>query len=338
MSCSQTSRSANGTELYFEAAKHACQRCLRTGRDCVVTAESRRGRWKRRPNGINTIATTAVESDDGKTGTQAAANTSTVISVSPHWIDPPENTALGSIGTNLTATTPWEQIRENDLQQPLTAFRSIPGEELKNPADALDILCHAAGQNQSEAPSRANSPILLLEEEQVDTALGSKSVGQEQASTALQLRECCLLITAGYLTVDKLRQLTETFIRFYHPFYPLLATVRLSQGNLARFAHEEPVLLPAICVIASLGLNDVHLHHLLWQHTKTLLTETMWGEKASVGAVEAMLLLSEWIGPGFQLQAKQRVKDTSAIWMMVGSVSRILILFLDLADRVPTAL
>jgi hypothetical protein len=205
-----------------------------------------------------------------------------------------------------------QQFQQNHAPSDQTPTRrAASAEELKNPADAFDILIHAAGQ--SEAPSRAPSPPNLDEKNQENQLM-------LQPDKLYPSLDECDLVKDGILIASKLRQLSNTFVRFYHPFYPLIATIRLSDANLGRFAYEDPILLAAICVIASRGMDDTALHLKIWQYTKNMLTNAMWGEKASVGAVEALLLLSEWVGPEMQTQGRQKVKDTSLVWVMVGSV------------------
>lgn len=117
-------------------------------------------------------------------------------------------------------------------------------EDLQNPADALRILYCAAGQL-----SRASSP-------------------KVPAHT-------CDLVQRGYLTQSTLEELVDTFVRCYHPFYPLIATTRLAPRRIPQFAAEDPLLLAAICTIASRAALDSTLHATLWSHTQSEITKVM---------------------------------------------------------------
>ena len=195
-------------------------------------------------------------------------------------------------------------------QQDVTSDNSPEAEELKNPDDALSILCQVAG----EAPSRAQSP--------TPTSATSTTghMPLPVARTVPQLEQVCNLVLEGYLASEKLLQLVDIFVSFYHPFYPLLATAKLGRSSIAQFATEEPILLPVICTIATRNDSNLTLHRRLFEYSRQLLTSSMWGLKSTIGAIEGLLLLSEWVGPS-SFPVGERIKEASVTWLLVGSVS-----------------
>lgn len=194
-------------------------------------------------------------------------------------------------------------------QQSLTSDNSPEAEELKNPDDALSILCQVAG----EAPSRAQSPTPA-------SATGSSgNMPPPAAKNVPQLEQVCNLVIEGYLSSEKLLQLVDAFVAVYHPFYPLLATAKLARSCISQFATEEPILLAVICTIATRNDSDLQLHRRLFEYSRQLLTSSMWGLKTTIGAIEALLLLSEWVGPS-SFPIGERIKEASVTWLLVGSV------------------
>jgi hypothetical protein len=96
---------------------------------------------------------------------------------------------------------------------------------------------------------------------------------------------------------------------------------------------NEPHLFSAILTIASKdSLSSPDLHEICYSHTRQLVSSLLTGADAGVEAVEALLLLAEWVShwPPPQTDIGRGEEDKVA-WMYVGTALR-LGYFLDL-DR-----
>lgn len=79
---------------------------------------------------------------------------------------------------------------------------------------------------------------------------------------------------------------------------PIVNRHFLSRGNIERTANEEPFLLSAILMIATTDRADLEAENrCIWSHLQGMILAVALGSKATkcVGAVEALLLLAEWV-------------------------------------------
>lgn len=116
---------------------------------------------------------------------------------------------------------------------------------------------------------------------------------------------------------------------------PIVNRQFLSPGNIDQTATEEPFLFSAILVIATKDKVDLEAkHRSIWAHLKRMILDVALGSSITkcVGAVEALLLLAEWVPHArFQRQAvgndksrKLRREDIedSASWTLVNLAVR----------------
>lgn len=300
---------------------------MRAGRQCVVSAETERGKWKRRKRDAEeqaiTLSELASESRDQSEPAGVPDRASAFMQT--HDLSEAERELVQSLAISPSTQPSTSTQAVAGVPSPHISSRDLIREDLQNPADALDILCSVTGHT-SAAPSRMPSPPSTAVHEVYDSSWPQSRTSYldmflDRQQPIPRLREACYLIRDGILSEDRLRQLVNTFIESYHPYYPLVATRRLAPALLARFSAEDPILLTAICVIASRSGMSNQLHLKLLGIVKDMLSGAMWGGCATVGAIEALLLLSEWVAPQLQIHSGEKVKETSMIWMIVGTVS-----------------
>ena len=318
-----------------QAVRAPCERCVRSGRECIVTSDSQRGKWKRQKRTTEQGHVVSVETAVTKPGdstrsprVQSLLSPATNTVTDVYGLNEQDQQLVQSLSVSPSARpSPSSQAAAGaDTSQ--ASRRDLRREELQNPADALDILCSVTG-HISAAPSRMPSPAPTATEgvprdsRPLDgSAYLTRLLEEEQPIPSP--RQACHLIRNGILSEDRLKQLVDTFIKSYHPYYPLVATRRLAPALLGSFASEDPILLTAICVIASRSDVNHQLHLRLLDNAKEMLSGAMWGGCATVGSIEALLLLSEWVAPQLQVHSGVKVKESSMIWMTVGTASMIL--------------
>ena len=122
------------------------------------------------------------------------------------------------------------------------------------------------------------------------------------------------LIRTGALSVDELIRLTALFFSQVHLIFPMIPHHRIprTEQQLGAFAKEDGYLLTAIIVIASRQDKKLDIHEKSWNYmqvsfcdflcsfqlaqasflSQALISELILGKAVTVGAVEALLLLS----------------------------------------------
>ena len=117
----------------------------------------------------------------------------------------------------------------------------------------------------------------------------------------------------------------------YHSFLPIVRI--LDFANLEQFARQQPHLFTAILTIASRDEESkAHVHATCHDHMQSLISATLAGSEAGIEAVEALLLLAEWVSHRPQgHNPVGRGEEDRVAWMYIGTALR-LGYFLDL-DR-----
>lgn len=118
-----------------------------------------------------------------------------------------------------------------------------------------------------------------------------------------------------------------------HPFFPLVDRHAFDLQRLPQLSRHEPHLFSAILAIASKDYSsEQNVHEICCRHVRELIFSLATGADADVEAVEAVLLLSEWVCQWSPVETVVgRGEEDKAAWMYVGMALR-LGYFLDL-DR-----
>lgn len=124
----------------------------------------------------------------------------------------------------------------------------------------------------------------------------------------------------------------QSYSEHYHPFMPIVHSQFLSPRNIERTAAEEPFLLSAILMIATKDRVDLEKEHrCIWSHLQGMILAVALGSSATkcVGAIEALLLLAEWVPHAHSQQSdntnrrgRRSDDEDSAAWTLVGLAVR----------------
>lgn len=124
----------------------------------------------------------------------------------------------------------------------------------------------------------------------------------------------------------------QSFSEHYHPFMPIVNSQSLNPRNIEVTAAEEPFLLSAILMIATKDRVDLEAEHrCIWSHLQGMILAVALGSSATkcVGAIEALLLLAEWVPHAHFQQpdnshrrGKRSDDEDSAAWTLVGLAVR----------------
>ncbi|KAM0754657.1 hypothetical protein T439DRAFT_118591 [Meredithblackwellia eburnea MCA 4105] len=134
------------------------------------------------------------------------------------------------------------------------------------------------------------------------------------------------LVKKGILTTRKLCELVDVFFSRCHFIFPICPYTRVprTEEQLAKFASQELHLVTVMVVIASRHDRNPRVHDKSWAYLQTLINEIILGKNAGVGAVEALLLLSEYLPRQKDVVASNlNAEENRMSWMLVGTAVRL---------------
>ncbi|KAH7125555.1 hypothetical protein B0J11DRAFT_411247, partial [Dendryphion nanum] len=172
--------------------------------------------------------------------------------------------------------------------------RSNPSSSgIQNPLEALELLAKVASKENRESWSSHTTPndggpehrSGIDERNMNDASLGpspptSKPTGLE------------------FLDPRTIGPLLERYHDTYHAFLPVVPRHVLSTRNIDTTAAEEPFVLTAVLLIATKDRSEYTVvHEKLWISMQKMLLEIILGsvEARTVGCVEGLLVLAEWV-------------------------------------------
>lgn len=186
--------------------------------------------------------------------------------------------------------------------------------DLQNPADALEFLANVAERNNgSQLPpihgyGRAHG-------------LSQNPSGAHSPSGTINYPP----LVKGLLSLEMLHLLLSRYEEKYHRFFPLANPAAFDPINLPVIAVKEPHLLAAILTVASKDENEwLSIHEACSEHMRHKIADLVYSGIGSVEAVEAMLILAEWVPRRpHSTPAVGRGEEDQAAWMYVGTAVRL---------------
>lgn len=129
----------------------------------------------------------------------------------------------------------------------------------------------------------------------------------------------------GQLSLETIGILLRRYEERYHPFFPLANPSIFDMNKLAVIAAKEPHLLTAILTVASKDEKEWwQWHETCSSHMMQLIAELVYSGGGTVEAVEAMLILAEWVPRRPRCTASVgRGEEDHAAWMYVGTAVRL---------------
>jgi hypothetical protein len=114
----------------------------------------------------------------------------------------------------------------------------------------------------------------------------------------------------------------KSYEEFFHPYFPIIPRETFDRTRLPWLSRYEPHLFSAILTIAS--KDNEQVHQVCYDHMQQLISMILAGSGANVEAVEAMLLLSQWVSHRPQAEiAVGRGEEDRVAWMYTGTALRL---------------
>jgi hypothetical protein len=126
----------------------------------------------------------------------------------------------------------------------------------------------------------------------------------------------------GMINPEMVYHLFSNYEEFFHPFFPIIPRASFDRTRLPWMSRHEPHLFSAILTVAS--KDDERIHQLCYDHNQQLISMILAGADANVEAVEALLLLSQWVSHRPQASiAVGRGEEDRVAWMYIGTALRL---------------
>jgi hypothetical protein len=212
------------------------------------------------------------------------------------------------------------QMEEDKAQENRGLLAST---SIRNACDALDLLSRAS-ETMSQRDNMTENPVMGS-----TNGVGAMPSGLESVrgfrTSALQRLGLFSLVREGIVTIENLRRLVTSYFGRNHIYVPIIVRQKIPDNDekLATFAEQEPLLLTAIVVVASrFELPDVH--EAAWRYMQNDIMKLTFGTaKATVGDVEALLLLAENAPRSSDGNGSSHREELRMTWNMIGLAIRI---------------
>ncbi|KAK3652757.1 hypothetical protein LTR56_005052 [Elasticomyces elasticus] len=315
-----------------EPGRPPCERCIREQHECILGGSRRGGRRVKR-------STSDVAAMVGPTEQQRLESVQPMPLPTPgsQYNSPHVNDQRlpmwGTIDRESRMLPPLPQEPPTQTSTPngsrLTVDDTVASHDLQNPADALEFLAHVAErdsgsnhlphlppmQHSAYGPSPRRPP---TSNQFRDTP---RSSYQPPSGNPIDFPP----LNKGHLTLDTIQTLLLRYEDKYHQFFPLANPMAFDIQNLSIIAAKEPHLLTAILTVAS---KDEKMwwqwHETCSAHMMQLIAELVYSGGGTVEAVEAMLILAEWVPRRpHSTPTVGRGEEDQAAWMYVGTAIRL---------------
>ncbi|SZF00992.1 unnamed protein product [Blumeria hordei] len=195
----------------------------------------------------------------------------------------------------------------------------IVAANLQNPADALEILLWAANQ-KTKSSSCTNTHVTLTED---SISLYNEPTFRANDNFHYEpVQKEMISIEAVYSLFERYTINFKGYEMLYHPYFPLIASESLGIARLPWMSRNEPHLFAAILTISS--RENEQIYNVCYNHLQKLISMIIAGAKVNIEAVEALILLSQWVPqrPHASYSVESSEEDQTA-WMYTGMAIRL---------------
>ncbi|KAK9454605.1 hypothetical protein V1511DRAFT_460539 [Dipodascopsis uninucleata] len=218
---------------------------------------------------------------------------------------------------------------------------------MRNPSDAISLLTQASlysskkngyytqDDEDDEEESSAHSDDDSAEKSVMGDGLDDAQIrsrarlsvypSKKLKRTPLEKIAAFPLIKKGYINPTQLRTYVSIYFTRHNHYLPLMPLAHIPKNDemLSDFAEREPFLLIAMIIVAS-RFENCAVHEACWKYMQTIISDLMFGTEPTVGAVEALMLLSENI-PRFPHVEQSQIHyyEERTMWNLIGLAIRI---------------
>jgi hypothetical protein len=193
---------------------------------------------------------------------------------------------------------------------------NIASADLQNPSDALDILAQVADRADDSGSPRSEND--APKAHSVPPPQDHRMAPIVHVSNFFQYKP----LNDGIISPDMVHGLFNTYEQSYHPYFPIAPRESFNPQTLPQLSRREPHLFSAILAVAS--KDDEKVHRICYDHMQQMISDLVAGADAGVEAVEALLILAQWVShrPQPHVTVGRGEEDRQA-WMYVGTAVRL---------------
>ncbi|CAL3971231.1 unnamed protein product [Diplocarpon coronariae] len=194
------------------------------------------------------------------------------------------------------------------------SHEGIASATLQNPSDALEILAQVADRADDSISPRSDGP----------PGQAKRRAPLPRPDPPVPLVDTWYYkpILDGSMSPELVYQLFASYEQFHHPFFPIIPRETFDTQRMQWLSRYEPHLFSAILTVAS--KDDERIHQVCYDHMQQLISNILAGADANVEAVEALLLLSQWVSHRPQVASTVgRGEEDRVAWMYIGTALRL---------------
>lgn len=340
-------------DLDLNGGRPPCRRCTREAKDCVLGESHRGGRRVRKKPKLEGEG--VEETSSSPSITQTASFQSPVLNTPTYSPIPSNNRNQSYQGrydnrqeppytwqprTNTSASDTTSMSRlthQTNITSPANEFRSrqestisvlgplgeraaihqgVASTELQNPSDALEILAQVADRADDGDSSNSEPHGNYQHQRNLPVA------GQPSMMNKMDDRFDYKPIETGIISSEMVYQHFSSYEQFFHPYFPIIPRETFDRTRLPWLSHHEPYLFSAILTIAT--KDDERVHQACYDHMQVLIGMITSGADANIDAVEALLLLSQWVSHRSHTSTTVgRGEEDRVAWMYIGNALRL---------------
>lgn len=196
---------------------------------------------------------------------------------------------------------------------------NIASADLQNPSDALEILAQVADRAEDgDSPSSGDQNQGQSKQQQIRPTSRRQDLSPSKTDDYLHYKP----VQDGMISPEMIYHLFSSYEEFFHPFFPIIPRETFDRHRLPWLSRHEPHLFSAILTVAS--KDNERVHQVCYDHMQQLISMILAGADANVEAVEALLLLSQWVSHRPQASiAVGRGEEDRVAWMYIGTALRL---------------
>ncbi|RDL37968.1 uncharacterized protein BP5553_05401 [Venustampulla echinocandica] len=199
-----------------------------------------------------------------------------------------------------------------------TVQENIASADLQNPSDALDILAQVADRVDEGDSSASDQNQGLSKQKHIRPISHLQGPNHSKVDDQFHYKP----VQDGSLSPEMIYHLFSSYEEYFHPFFPIIPRETFDRTRLPWLSRHEPHLFSAILTVAS--KDNERVHQVCYDHNQQLISMLLAGTDANVEAVEALLLLSQWVSHRPQASiAVGRGEEDRVAWMYIGTALRL---------------
>lgn len=212
---------------------------------------------------------------------------------------------------------PKQLSLQAEPEEQTAVHESIASADLQNPSDALRILAQVAARAENDdSPESEHTRNINNQPAEFGSTSWSQDSSDSEPNDYIHYKP----LQDGMISPEMVYLLFSSYEESFHPFFPIIPQETFDLLRIPWLSRAEPHLFSAILTVAS--KDNERVYQICYDHMQQLLSTILAGSDANVEAVEAFLILSQWVSKKSQASVGRGEEDKLA-WMYIGNALRL---------------